>query len=152
MKCIFCNNKNTSVKNSRSVKSGLQVWRRRHCDSCGKTFTTTETGLINNLFVRKRNKTKQRFTYEKLFVSIFSALHTKHRNDHGDNAKLAKEISEQIVVDVLRSCPKGNIITSTELTLSVYKQLRKHGPLYADHYKFYSETRLRTISELLSKK
>lgn len=147
MKCIFCNHKNTSVKNSRSVKSGLQIWRRRHCEYCNKTFTTTESGLINNLFVIKKNKSKQRFMYEKLFISIFSALHTKHRSDHGDNAKLAKEISEKIVTNVFKSSPKNNMITSSELTLLVYRELKKHGPLFADHYKFYSETRLKTISQ-----
>lgn len=147
MKCIFCNSKNTSVKNSRSVKNEFYVWRRRYCSVCNKMFTTTESGWINNLFIIKKNKTRQRFMYEKLFVSIFSALHTKHHSDHGNNAKLGKQITERIVENIFKSSPKNNSITSSDLTLRVYKELKKHGPLFADHYKFYSETRLKTISQ-----
>jgi hypothetical protein len=85
--------------------------------------------------------------YEKLFISIFSALHTKHHHDHGDNAKRAKEIAEKIVAHIFKTSPKNNTITSSSVTLLVYHELKKHGLLFADHYKFYSETRLKTIHE-----
>jgi len=42
MFCIKCHHENTKVINSRPNKKHATVWRRRKCESCGATFTTTE--------------------------------------------------------------------------------------------------------------
>ena len=43
MKCPFCEQNETKVVDSRLLKEGLSVRRRRKCESCGKRFTTYET-------------------------------------------------------------------------------------------------------------
>jgi transcriptional repressor NrdR len=79
MVCIYCSSK-TNVTNSRPQKRLLQVWRRRHCTSCGALFTTNEAvDLSTSLVVRRDNGPVTPFSRDKLFVSILRA--TGHRNE-----------------------------------------------------------------------
>jgi transcriptional regulator NrdR family protein len=126
------------------VKKEGGTWRRRHCLSCGAVFTTHETALADNLFVVKKNKRRQRFMYEKTFISIFSALNTKKNNDNGTNAKLAKEITLSVIRKIIQEQKQGRIISTRLLIITIYKELKKRGRLFADHYIYYSEYRLQT--------
>jgi len=42
MNCPFCGDPDNRVVDSRDVRSGLEVRRRRECSDCGKRFTTYE--------------------------------------------------------------------------------------------------------------
>jgi transcriptional regulator NrdR family protein len=138
MKCLYCKSKKTEVSNSRTVKNG--VWRRRRCVSCGALFTTRETALADNLFVIKKNSKRQRFMYEKVFISIFSALNTKQNSDNGTNAKHAKAITESVIKKIIEH--QGKEVSTKMIIVMVYCELKKQGRLYADHYAYYSEYRL----------
>lgn len=142
MKCIYCTGKKTEVINSRPIAKKTTVWRRRSCISCGKTFTTKENALADNLFVVKRNGKRERFIYEKLFISIFMAIRTKRNTDNGSNAKLAKKISEELIEAILHAPGQEKNITTSALIAATYLKLKKFGKLYADHYLYYSDFRL----------
>ena len=145
MKCLYCDSKKTEVKNSRPVKSGAGIWRRRYCPKCGSVFTTRETALADNLFVTKKSKKRQRFVYEKLLVSIFSALNTKANSDNGTNAKLAKDIADSVIAKVIQQQAEKTGMTTRAIIIAVYRELKKRGRLYADHFAYYSEYRLQVL-------
>lgn len=149
---MYCHSKNTRVINSRPMNKESGTWRRRSCESCNAVFTTRETILADNLFVVKKNKRKQRFMYEKMFISIFSALNTKKNNDNGENAKKAKEIAALVISKIIQEIRRGNEVSTRTLIITIYKELKKQGRLFADHYIYYSEYRLQTaITEQLIK-
>jgi transcriptional regulator NrdR family protein len=141
MKYIYCSHNKTGVTNSREIKKGILTWRRRHCQNCKETFTTKETPLADNLFVIKRNGTRQRFSYEKLFVSVFTVLNNKKGSDNGDDAKTSKDISENIINDIISRPKKGKNIFISELIATTYTRLKEISTAYADHYIYYSSHR-----------
>lgn len=149
MKCIYCAHKETEVKNTRMGVHGIGVWRRRHCVACDATFTTTELGFAQNLFILKRNGKRQRFIYEKLFVSIFVSIDKGKANDNGTNAKLAKEISDKVIASLLKLRNK-DVATKTIIEIT-YSQLQKISPYFAERYMFYSEYRMKVLSTIHKK-
>lgn len=144
MKCIYCSNKKTEVVNSRKIKKGFMTWRRRYCPSCKKIFTTKESTIADNLFVLKRNGSRQRFIYEKLFVSIFNAINARKNRDSGDDAKLAKRISGKIIEKIFPLAP-DKIIPSKTIIEQTYRELKKISSYWADRYISYSDYRLKAI-------
>ena len=145
MNCIYCLHKGTEVRNSRESKKGLFTWRRRYCPHCDKTFTTKESALADNLFVVKRNGIRQRFVYEKLFVSIFSVLNSKKGGDHGNDAKLAKRITDQLIQKAITKSDDRNIATSSLIQLA-FIHLKKVDSSFADQYAYYSPYRREVAS------
>ena len=148
MKCIYCSHKETEVTNSRKTKGNSLVWRRRHCGTCGNTFTTREGTFLDNLFLIKRSGKRQRFVYEKLFASIFLSLDAGKNRDSGKQAVLARTIAYS-VVEKLRDTKQKTLKTSDVIVI-VYKELLKINYHVADTYMFYSEYR-RNIVKSLSK-
>ena len=55
MKCPVCGNDNDKVLDSRSVRGGVAIRRRRTCMACGHRFTTYEERLRDSLMVVKRD-------------------------------------------------------------------------------------------------
>lgn len=150
MKCIYCDHKDTQVKNSRLLNGLLGVWRRRYCPACKITFTTKELGFADNLFVIKRNSKRQRFVYEKLLVSIFTSIDKGRDNDNGSGALAAKEITDEIIYTML-SLKNKDIHTYTIIQIA-YKALTKRNPYFGERYMYHSEYRTKIVSDYLKKK
>ncbi len=74
MRCPFCSNDDTQVKDSRSTEDNTAVRRRRICDQCGSRFTTFERIQLRDLVVIKNNGKKEIFDRDKMFRSISLAL------------------------------------------------------------------------------
>ena len=53
MKCPFCSNDDTQVKDSRSTEDNTAIRRRRICPDCGARFTTFERIQLRELTVIK---------------------------------------------------------------------------------------------------
>ena len=70
MFCIFCQNHNTEVIETRVSEDGITVRRRRSCEKCDKRFTTYERVEELPIMVIKRDKTRERFDREKLRSGI----------------------------------------------------------------------------------
>lgn len=141
MKCIYCVHKRTEVVNSRPIQKGYVTWRRRKCTQCTAVFTTKETTIADNIFVIKRNKRRQRFVYEKLFVSIFTVLSMKKGSDNGENAKTSKNVSVKVIEQIYTSHISSKTVYTSAIILLVYKELKKVNQSYADHYISYSNYR-----------
>lgn len=74
MKCPFCGQNNTQVKDSRDTIEENAIRRRRECPDCGGRFTTYERIQLQDLTVMKKNGERVPFDQEKLARSIMLAV------------------------------------------------------------------------------
>jgi len=74
MRCPFCGNNDTQVKDSRPAEDNVAIRRRRACPACGGRFTTYERVQLRDLVVIKKNGKREDFGRDKLERSIKIAL------------------------------------------------------------------------------
>ncbi len=74
MRCPFCGNNDTQVKDSRPTEDNATIRRRRYCPACGSRFTTFERVHLRELMVVKSNGDKVSFDREKVKRSMEVAL------------------------------------------------------------------------------
>jgi transcriptional repressor NrdR len=70
MKCPKCEHRENKVIDSREVREGSAIRRRRLCLNCGHRFTTYEEVLRAALQVIKRDGRREELSNEKLMQSI----------------------------------------------------------------------------------
>lgn len=73
MRCPFCSNDDTQVKDSRPTEDNSAIRRRRFCPACGSRFTTFERVQLRELTIIKRNGQRTPFDRDKLMRSILIA-------------------------------------------------------------------------------
>ena len=93
MRCPFCSNQDSQVKDSRPTENNTAIRRRRVCDQCGSRFTTFERIQLRDLVIIKTNNQKEAFDRDKMFRSISLAL--RKRN-------IDQETIEKIVNAIVR--------------------------------------------------
>ncbi len=74
MRCPFCGNVDTQVKDSRPAEDHVAIRRRRFCPDCGGRFTTYERVQLRDLVVIKSSGRREDFDRDKLERSIRIAL------------------------------------------------------------------------------
>jgi transcriptional repressor NrdR len=74
MRCPFCGNIDTQVKDSRPAEDHVSIRRRRFCPGCGGRFTTYERVQLRDLVVVKKSGRREPFDRDKLERSIRIAL------------------------------------------------------------------------------
>jgi transcriptional repressor NrdR len=74
MRCPFCGNVDTQVKDSRPAEDHVAIRRRRFCPACGGRFTTYERVQLRDLVVIKSNGRREEFDRDKLERSVRIAL------------------------------------------------------------------------------
>jgi len=74
MRCPFCGNVETQVKDSRPAEEHVSIRRRRFCPACGGRFTTYERVQLRDLVVVKTNGRREDFDRDKLERSIRIAM------------------------------------------------------------------------------
>ena len=89
MKCPFCNNPDTQVKDSRPTEDETAIRRRRLCPACGSRFTSFERVQLRDLTVIKKDGKRAVFNRDKLANSILTAL----RKRNIDSERIEKLIS-----------------------------------------------------------
>ena len=89
MKCPFCSNDDTQVKDSRSTEDNSAIRRRRFCPACGARFTTFERIQLRELTVLKKSGKKVPFDRDKLERSINISL----RKRPVENERIERMIS-----------------------------------------------------------
>lgn len=73
MRCPFCGNADTQVKDSRPTEDNASIRRRRFCPTCGSRFTTFERIQLRELTVVKKTGQRVPFDRDKLMRSILIA-------------------------------------------------------------------------------
>ncbi len=74
MRCPYCSNAETQVKDSRPTEDGTAIRRRRYCPDCGGRFTTFERVQLRELQVLKKTGRRVPFDRDKLMRSVQVAL------------------------------------------------------------------------------
>ena len=118
MICLFCQNEDTEVIETRVSEEGDVVRRRRVCPKCKKRFTTYERVEELPILVIKRDGRRERFDVEKLRRGILRAT--------GKTTVSAQQIEEIIsrVEGEIKSADQTEIESKTIGNL-VAKQLKK---------------------------
>ena len=107
MRCPFCSNQDSQVKDSRPTEDNTAIRRRRICEQCGSRFTTFERIQLRDLVVIKTNSQKETFDRDKMFRSLSLAL--RKRN-------IDPETIEKIVNAIVRKLENsGNNEVKTSL-------------------------------------
>ncbi len=95
MRCPFCGNDDSQVKDSRPTEDNSAIRRRRQCEGCGGRFTTFERIQLRELSVIKTDGKREPFEREKLERSLSVACR-KRPVDHAQIEKLASAIQRQL--------------------------------------------------------
>ncbi|HNV87106.1 MAG TPA: transcriptional regulator NrdR [Candidatus Omnitrophota bacterium] len=73
MRCPFCKFEDTKVIDSRPSNEGEVIRRRRHCDKCGRRFTTYEKVEEIPLLVIKKDQRREPYDRNKVLQGIMKA-------------------------------------------------------------------------------
>lgn len=73
MKCPRCGNEDDKVVDSRAVRDGRAVRRRRECISCGDRYTTYEAVETRPVLVVKRSGERMSYNRGKVIVGVTKA-------------------------------------------------------------------------------
>ena len=107
MRCPFCQNEDTQVKDSRPTEDGACIRRRRQCDKCGQRFTTFERVQLRDLMVLKRSGRRVPFDRDKLARSVEIALRKR---------SIDKDQIEQMISGIVRKLEsQGESETTSEI-------------------------------------
>jgi transcriptional repressor NrdR len=74
VKCPFCGNLESQVRDSRISDDGDAVKRRRYCPDCDSRFTTFERVQLREIVVIKKSGERKIFDSEKLKRSVEMAV------------------------------------------------------------------------------
>lgn len=74
MYCPFCSHDDTRVVDSRLTRDGLQIRRRRQCESCGSRFNTFESPELKAPRIIKSDGGREAFSEQKLRDGMMRAL------------------------------------------------------------------------------
>jgi len=73
MKCPYCGHKDDKVLDSRSIREGEGIRRRRECLACGRRFTTYEDIEELRLAVVKKDQRREPFDRAKILKGMLTA-------------------------------------------------------------------------------
>ncbi|HUV05028.1 MAG TPA: transcriptional regulator NrdR [Armatimonadota bacterium] len=73
MKCPYCGHKDDKVLDSRSIREGEGIRRRRECLGCGRRFTTYEEIEEMRLMVVKKDERREPFDRSKILKGMVTA-------------------------------------------------------------------------------
>ncbi len=116
MRCPFCGNDDTQVKDSRPTEDNSTIRRRRQCPNCGARFTTFERVQLRELTVVKSSGQRQPFDRDKLLRSMSTALQKRpvdvervdrivngivRRLESSGEAEIKSKVIGELVMDAL---------------------------------------------------
>jgi transcriptional repressor NrdR len=81
MRCPFCGQDDTQVKDSRPTEDNTAIRRRRSCSECGARWTTFERVQLRELTVVKSGGDRAPFDRDKLNRSLRIALRKRPVNE-----------------------------------------------------------------------
>lgn len=98
MKCPFCDQSETKVVDSRLLKEGLSVRRRRKCETCEKRFTTYETIEVFMPNIVKVDGRREPYSRDKIYNGIEKAC--QKRPISTDQLERVVENVEKSILDL----------------------------------------------------
>lgn len=135
MKCPFCGHPDDKVVDSRTIREGELIRRRRECLECTKRFTTYERIEEIPLMVAKKDGRREPFDRSKIVIGILKACEKRpvgieqiedlvDRIEKSINSSLDKEVSSEaigsMVMEELRELDEVAYVRFA----SVYRQFK----------------------------
>ncbi|RJP21355.1 MAG: transcriptional repressor NrdR [Candidatus Abyssobacteria bacterium SURF_5] len=135
MKCPYCGHPEDKVVDSRTIKEGELIRRRRECLSCTKRFTTYERIEEIPLMVAKKDGRREPFDRSKIVIGILKACEKRpvgieqiedlvDRIEKSINSSMEKEVSSEkvgaMVMEELRNLDEVAYVRFA----SVYRQFK----------------------------
>jgi transcriptional repressor NrdR len=146
MNCPVCDNKNSSVIDTRPADDGFSIRRRRECDKCHYRFSTVEEVELLDIVVVKRNGQREGYSRDKINSGIKMAL-SKRSYLQDDFYRLVNSIERDI------QKKKSREISSKEIGDIIMKYLRSFDKVayirFASVYRDFRD--VRTFSKELKK-
>ena len=142
MHCPFCAHDDTRVIDSRVVEDGSAVRRRRHCDQCGKRFSSYERAELRLPLVIKKDGTRVAFNIEKVRDGMQKSL---------EKRPVSADDLEKSVYSVLKAVQETNEneISAEVIGDYVMEQLRNlDGVAYVRFSSVYRE--FKDVDEFLT--
>ena len=135
MRCPFCAQQDSQVKDSRPSEDGAAIRRRRQCEACGARFTTFERVQLRDLVVVKKNSEREPFDREKLARSI--AIACRKRD-------IAPDRIDRMISSIQRQLEtRGDEVTTAQIGEAVMDSLKAIDHVayirFASVYKDFSE-------------
>ncbi|MEE8500839.1 MAG: transcriptional regulator NrdR [Kiloniellales bacterium] len=136
MRCPFCGNEDTQVKDSRPTEDNSAIRRRRQCTNCGARFTTFERVQLRELTVVKSNGKRESLDREKLLRSMTIALRKRpvdgervervvngivRRLESSGESEIPTELIGELIMDALASLDQVAYVRFA----SVYRNFRE---------------------------
>lgn len=151
MKCPFCQSDDTSVVDSREIREGSEVRRRRHCVQCQQRFTTYEKVEQAYPWVIKKDGVRQAFNLEKVKAGVLRAVEKRPVSIHH---------VDQLVQEVVQSLSEKNEkeVKSQSIGEEVMKRLKLLDQVayvrFASVYREFKDIQdfVQELSTLLQKK
>ena len=136
MRCPFCGELESQVKDSRPSEDGAAIRRRRMCPQCGGRFTTFERVQLRELTILKRSGRRAPFDREKLVRSISIAARKRpleaERLERMVNAIVRQlesmgetELASHVVGELVMKALKGLDDVAYVRYASVYRDFRQ---------------------------
>ncbi len=135
MKCPFCGHPDDKVVDSRTIREGELIRRRRECLECTKRFTTYERIEEIPLMVAKKDGRREPFDRSKIVIGVLKACEKRpvgieqiedlvDRIEKSINSSLDKEVSSEaigsMVMEELRELDEVAYVRFA----SVYRQFK----------------------------
>ena len=136
MRCPFCGNDDTQVKDSRPTEDNNAIRRRRQCVNCGARFTTFERVQLRELTVLKSNGKRETFDRDKLLRSMTTALRKRpvepdriervvngivRRLESSGDSEIPTALVGELIMDALASLDQVGYVRFA----SVYRNFRE---------------------------
>ncbi len=136
MRCPFCGNNDTQVKDSRPTEDNATIRRRRQCVNCGARFTTFERVQLRELTVVKSNGKRETFDRDKLLRSMTIALRKRpvdperveravsgivRRLESSGESEIPSQLIGEIIMDALATLDQVAYVRFA----SVYRNFRE---------------------------
>lgn len=148
MRCPACGNPDSKVIDSRPMTDGNSIRRRRECLNCQKRFTTYEIIETVQMFVIKKNGTKEIFDRNKLMSGIMKACEKRPVNAEDIVNEIENELHNLL----------SNEITTKEIGELVMDKLKERDEVayvrFASVYREFTDldTFIKELSRLKKRK
>lgn len=138
MRCPFCANDETQVKDSRPTEDSTSIRRRRQCSSCGARFTTFERVQLRDVTIVKSGDRREPFDRTKLENSVSLACRKR---------AVSQERIDQLISGIQRQVetagePEVSSARIGEMVMEGLKQIDSVAYIrFASVYRDFSEAR-----------
>ena len=100
MKCPSCGHPESKVLDSRPANEGTSIRRRRECLACQKRFTTFEILETVQIFVIKKDGSKEMFDKNKLLSGVLKACQKRPVNAEEIVADIETELQNTLTQEI----------------------------------------------------